>query len=66
MIDTREKITQGSNVKCQEQKGREGKELDDFTPISPEACCNCLNKPFNLSSLPGAEANTSRGLCKAS
>lgn len=33
LIDTREKITQGFNVKCQEQKGEEGKEWDDFTPI---------------------------------
>lgn len=33
LIDTREKITQGFNVKCQEQKGEEGQEWDDFTPI---------------------------------
>lgn len=68
LIDTREKITQGFNVKCQEQKGEEGKEWDDFTPILPEACCNCLNKSFNLSCMspPRAKANTFRGLCEAS
>lgn len=48
----------------------EGKELDDFIPILPEACCNCLDKPFNLCASymppPGAKANLSRELCEAS
>lgn len=70
LVNTRDKMTQEFYIRCQEQKGMEGKELDDFIPILPEACCNCLDKPFNLCASymppPGAKANLSRELCEAS